>query len=190
MTMFQETAMCRTIRRPLSIVALAVCLAGVVAGCRGGTERVVASGAGAADDATTTSAAPSTTVAAATSTTARPAGTAATTTTARRATTTTARPPKVVAANQGDRVVAVFVATGAALTDPSFTRARSRLATLGYRGFSGGDTGCSQGAKEALPQLQAYSLSLEFATSAEAARFAALYGQVIGTATVTIFCAD
>jgi len=87
-------------------------------------------------------------------------------------------------------VVAVFVATGPNLGSPSFAPAKARLATLGYRGFSGGDTACSQGAQEALPKLQAYSLSLPFATQADAARFASLYGPVLGTARITVFCAD
>lgn len=162
----------------------------VAAGCRGGGDEVVAGGATPVEVATTTTAAaPATTVAATTTSTARRAGAATTTTTVRSATTAAAL-PKVVVSQQGDRVVAVFVATGASLADPSFATAKSRLASLGYRGYSGGDTSCSQGAREALPQLQDHSLSLEFATTADAARFAARYGTVIGTATVTVFCAD
>ena len=96
----------------------------------------------------------------------------------------------MVSPQQGDRVVSVFVATGASLGEPSFTKAKARLEALGYGSYSGGDTACSKGAEEALPQLRAYSLSLEFATRADADRFATLYGPVIGTAGVTVFCAD
>ncbi len=78
----------------------------------------------------------------------------------------------------------------ASLDAPAFAKAKARLAALGYKGHTGGDTACSQGAKEALPQLQEYSLSLEFRTRGEADRFAALYGQVIGTALVTLSCLD
>lgn len=105
---------------------------------------------------------------------------------------TTVRPPRpeAVVPKQGDRVFAVFVATGSSGRDPSFTAAKARLADLGYRDFSEGETGCSQGAEEALPQLQDISLSVEFATRADADRFTALYGPVVGTAAVTVFCAD
>lgn len=177
----------RTHSRHLVTRLLAVGVALVAAGCRGGEERVVVSGAGDADASITTSEAPATTVSVTSTTRAlRPAAT----TTTVRPTTTTAPRPKVVVPQQGDRVVAVFVATGTTLGDPSFARAKAGLVALGYRGYSGGDTSCSQGAREALPQLQDYSLSLEFATSTDAARFAAQYGKVIGTATVTVFCAD
>jgi Tfp pilus assembly protein PilW len=176
-------------------VALLLLVGAVTAagGCDGGNGRVASGGAAPAETSTTTAppssiATTSTTGAPATSTTRR-SGSGSTSTTTHPTTSTSPRPREVVP-QQGDRVVAVFVATGATLGDPSFTRAKARLTSLGYRGHSGGDTGCSRGAKEALPQLQAYSLSLEFATDADAARFASLYGKVIGTASVTVYCAD
>ena len=43
---------------------------------------------------------------------------------------------------------------------------------------------------EALPHLQDYSLSLGFATRADADSFAELYGRILGIATVTVFCVD
>lgn len=105
---------------------------------------------------------------------------------------TTVRPPRpeAVQPKQGDRVFAVFVATGSSGRDPSFTAAKARLAELGYRTFTEGETGCSQGAEEALPQLQDISLSVEFATRVDADRFTALYGPTVGTAAVKVFCAD
>lgn len=105
-------------------------------------------------------------------------------------TTVTPPGPKVAQANQGDRVFAVFVATGDTSRAPSFTAAQDRLKSLGYTDFAEGETGCSQGAKEALPQLKDMSLSVEFATRADADRFSALYGPVIGVAAVKVFCAD
>ncbi len=98
--------------------------------------------------------------------------------------------PEPVEAKQGDMVFAVFIATGASGRDQSFTSAKARLADLGYRMFSEGETTCSQGAKEAVPRLQDISLSVEFATRADADLFAALYGPVIGTVAVTVYCAD
>jgi hypothetical protein len=104
--------------------------------------------------------------------------------------TTNAGRPQAVLANQGDRVVAVFVATGASFEDASLTRAIARLQSLGYTAYAAGETGCSRGAKEALPRLGQYAVSVEFATRADADRFAALYGAVVGIATVTVYCAD
>jgi hypothetical protein len=72
----------------------------------------------------------------------------------------------------------------------AFGAAKARLADLGYTASSSGDTACSQGAREALPQLKEVSLSVEFRTRTEADRFAALYGRVVGTAPVKVFCAD
>jgi len=181
--------MYRTFPRPVSSLLLVVGVAAVLAGCRGGGDRVAVSGSTPAPSTTSTSAPPPTV---GTTTTAHQAST----TTSRRpstTTTTTAKPmgpPRVVVPQQGDRVVAVFVATGASLDEPSFATARARLGVLGYTGFSGGDTACSRGAKEALPQLKGYSLSLEFATRADADRFAARYGRVIGIAAVNVYCAD
>ena len=91
---------------------------------------------------------------------------------------------------EGDRVVAVFLATGPSPADPSFAEAKARLTALGYHGYSGGDTACSQGAEEALPHLQDYSLSLEFAIRDDAERFAQRYGPILGIASVTVFCVD
>lgn len=105
-------------------------------------------------------------------------------------TTVTPPGPKVAQAKQADRVFAVFVATGDTSRAPSFTAAQDRLKSLGYTDFAAGETGCSQGAKEALPQLKDTSLSVEFATRADADRFSALYGPVIGVAAVKVFCAD
>lgn len=184
----------RTARRTaVSLLVVAVAAAAGLTGCRGGSGGVTASGTAAPDVPTT-------------STTVAPEPTSSTTrrstTTGRAATTTTARgtgastsstaggKPQVVAPQQGDKVVAVFVATGASLDEPAFTQAIARLKALGYPAYSGGDTGCSRGAKEALPQLGQYSLSVEFATRPEADRFATLYGKVIGIATVTVYCAD
>lgn len=180
------------INRPAAAALLAITVAVVAAGCGGGEERVAVSGTPAAEPTTTSSLAPAPSSTAATVAAAPPSTSRASTTRPRPSTTTTKKAPlpKVVVARQGDRVVAVFVATGSSLADPSFSKAKARLTALGYRGYSGGDTSCSQGAKEALPQLEEYSLSLEFATRAEADRFSALYGPVLGTAGVTVFCAD
>lgn len=183
-----------TAARPPLLVLLAVGVSLALAGCGGGGDAEVSSATLVPEPSTTTTSAPPVTAAAAPSTSAR----LATTTTAARpgSTTTTSRPaagssrPKAVQASQGDRVVAVFVATGASLADPSFAKARARLKAIGYAPTSSGDTDCSQGAREALPKLQAYSMSVEFATQADASRFTALYGPVLGTASVTVYCAD
>ena len=206
-----------SIPRPVLAVAVAVAVvvAAGVAGCRAGDERLDVGGstpaetstsAAAAEPSSTTNASsstisPVTGVVAATST--RPAtahgtrGTSGgpTTTTpvtgVRAATSTTGlRHPEVVIPQQGDRVVAVFVATGPSPAQPSFVEAKARLTALGYHGYSGGDTDCSQGAKEALPHLHDYSLSLEFAVRDDAEQFAGLYGPILGIATVTVFCVD
>ncbi len=181
----------RLIPRPIAPALMSLATLVAVVGCGGDGERVVAAGAAPLEPTTTATSAPPDTVAPTSTTTrARAATTTTTTRAAARSTTTTPALPKVVVAQQGDRVVAVFVATGASLDDPSFTRAKARLTSLGYKGSSGGDTACSRGAEEALPQLEEYSLALEFATEAEAARFAARYGTVIGTAAITVSCAD
>ncbi|CAA9257420.1 MAG: hypothetical protein AVDCRST_MAG76-2641 [uncultured Acidimicrobiales bacterium] len=179
----------RTIPRPALVVPIAVTVAAALAGCRGGEDQVAVGGSTTpeASATSTTSPPPSSTLR---TTTSQPATSVETSTTVRATTTTRRAPPKVVVPKQGDRVVAVFLATGTTLADPSFERARARLTSLGYKGRSGGDTACSQGAKQALPQLQDYALSVEFATRADADRFAALYGPVLGTATVTVFCVD
>lgn len=181
-----------TTRRPAATLVLIAGLAGLagLTGCRGGRGGVTASGTAAPDVLPTT-----TTVAEISSSTSRrPSTTVRSTSTskANRSPTTTAAGgrPQVVVPQQGDRVFAVFVATGGSLEEPAFAQAIARLKSLGYPAYAGGDTGCSRGAKEALPQLGQYSLSVEFATRAEADRFIALYGTVIGVAAVTVYCAD
>lgn len=181
----------RTARRTaVSLLVAAAAASAGLTGCRGG-DGVAASGTAVPDVPTT-----STTVAAdpASSTTRRSSttGRAPTTTRDTGATTTSTAggKPQVVVPQQGDKVVSVFVATGASLDEPAFTQAVARLKALGYPAYSGGDTGCSRGAREALPQLGQYAVSVEFATRSEADRFAALYGKVIGIATVTVYCAD
>ena len=180
----------RTIRRPALVVLIAVNVATGLAGCRGGEDRLPVGASTTPETSATTTTAPSPSSTLPTTIRQAPAPTAASTTTLRRSTTSRTAPPKVVVPKQGDRVVAVFVASSASLADPSFARAKARLNSLGYKGYSEGDTSCSQGAKEALPQLQDHSLSLEFASRAEADRFVVLYGPVLGTATVTVFCVD
>jgi len=171
----------RTSSRPRATLVVATGLVVVLSACRAKSNSTPP-----AETAVSTSAPPATEAPSATST--LPATTAPTT--VARATTTAARRPEAVVPNQGDRVFAVFVATADSPTDPSFATATARLRTLGYRVYASGDTGCSQGAQEALPQLQGSSLSVEFRTRADADRFAALYGPVIGIAAVTVFCAD
>ena len=175
---------------PRSLLLLLAAAGVALGGCRGGSDRVgLEGGAGQEPPSTTaTSTAPPSTTVVPTTTTTRPA--ARTTTTALRRTTTTAARPKPVVPQQGQQVVAVYVATGPSLEGPSFTRARARLSSLGYTGYSGGDTACNRGATEALPQLQEYSLSVEFASRADAQRFADLYGPVLGIASVSVYCAD
>jgi hypothetical protein len=179
-----------TLRRATAI-ALAAGWAAVagLASCRGGNG-VTASGT--ADSTTSVAADPippttgrSSTSGRATTSSSKGSGKAAVTTS-----TTTAGRPQAVVARQGDRVVAVFVATAASFEDASLTRAIARLQSLGYTAYSSGDTGCSRGAREALPRLGQYAVSVEFATRADADRFAALYGAVVGIATVTVYCAD
>ncbi|MFP5370207.1 MAG: hypothetical protein ACLGI3_05600, partial [Actinomycetes bacterium] len=171
---------------PLLAVVLA---AATAAGCGGGGERVDLEGAAASEPPSTTATTPApTTTALPTTTTTRAA--APTTTTTRPRTTTTAARPKPVVPQHGQRVVAVFVVTGASLDEPSFDRARARLRSLGYSDRSGGDTACMHGAKEALPQLEAYSLWVEFVSQADAQTFAALYGTVVGIASVGSGCLD
>ena len=46
------------------------------------------------------------------------------------------------------------MATGDDLADPVFGAAEARLAEPGYDASGSGETGCSQGAREALPQLK------------------------------------
>ena len=179
--------------RPRLLVLLGLGVAAALPGCGsgGGGGAEVSSATLVPEASTTTTSAPAAT-AATTSTSARRA---TTTVTAARAVSTTStaatRPrPKVVQASQGDRVVAVFVASGSTLSDPSFARARARLKAIGYAPTSTGETDCSQGAREALPELREYSMALEFANQADASRFAALYGPVLGTVAVTVYCAD
>jgi len=169
----------RTSVRPFAaLLAAAGVMAGLV-GCGGEDEQVTSSSTVPVETSTTTLPAPSTTTTAA----------ASTTTTGAQVTTTVSRPQPVVA-GQGERVFAVFVATADDFADPVFGAAKARLAELGYSPSSSGDTACSEGAREALPQLKEVSLSVEFRTRAEADRFTALYGRVVGTAAVKVFCAD
>ena len=179
----------RTIPRPILVVLITANVVGALAGCRGGEDQVAVGGSASPETSATSTTPPSPTSTLPATTTQAPTP-AESSTTARPTTTTGRAPPKVVVPKQGDRVVAVFLATGTTLADPSFAQAKARLNRLGYKGYSGGDTDCSQGAREALPRLQEYSLSVQFASRAEADRFAALYGPVLGTATVTVFCAD
>ena len=168
----------RTSARPFVALLVAVGVTAGLVGCGGEGEPVASSSTVPVETSTTTLPPPSTTT------------TAAVSTTTTGAQTTTMSRPQPVVAGQGDRVFAVFVATGDDLADPVFGAAEARLAELRYDASSSGETGCSQGAREALPKLKAFSLSVEFRTRAEADRFAALYGRVVGTAAVKVFCAD
>ena len=168
----------RTSARPFVALLVAAGVTVGLIGCGGEDEQVTSSSTVPVETSATTLPPPSTTTAA-----------LSTTTTAAQPTTTVSRPRPVVA-GQGDRVFAVFVATGDDLADPVFGAAEARLGELGYDASSSGETGCSQGAREALPQLKEFSLAVEFRTRAEADRFAALYGRVVGTAAVKVFCAD
>ncbi len=169
----------RTSARPFAALLVAVGVTAGLFGCGGRDEQVASSSTAPVETSTTTLPPPSTTTAPVVSTT----------TTVAQPTSTVSR-PKPIVAGQGDRVFAVFVATGDDLADPVFRAADARLAELGYDASSSGETGCSQGAREALPQLKEFSLAVEFRTRAEADRFAALYGRVVGTAAVKVFCAD
>lgn len=182
-------------RRPALTLVVAVAVAVALPGCRGGGGGVAASGTAApevpttstiagADASSSTSRRPSTTTGRATTSSSSSKGGGTTTT------SSGGGKPRVVVPQQGEKVVAVFVATGASLDEPAFTQAIARLKALGYPAYSGGDTGCSRGAKEALPQLGQYSVSVEFAARSDADRFAALYGPVVGIASVTVYCAD
>ncbi len=168
----------RTSARPFAALLVAVGVTAGLFGCGGRDEQVASTSTAPVETSTTTLPPPSTTTAA-----------VSTTTTGAQPTTTVSRPQPVVA-GQGERVFAVFVATGDDFADPAFGAAKARLADLGYSASSSGETGCSQGAREALPQLKELSLAVEFRTRAEADRFAALYGRVVGTAAVKVFCAD
>jgi len=169
----------RTSDRPFAALLVAAGVVAALAGCGGEGEQVASNSTVPVETSATTLPPPSTTTTAA----------VGTSTTGAQPTTTVSRPQPVVA-GQGDRVFAVFVATGDDLADPVFGAAEARLAELRYDASSSGETGCSQGAREALPQLKEVSLSVEFRTRAEADRFAALYGRVVGTAAVKVFCAD
>lgn len=177
----RKHCMYRTPVRPFATLLVTVGMTAGLVGCGGRDKQVATTSTVPVETSTTTLPPPSTT----TTTVA-----ASTTTTAAAQPTTTVSRPKAVVAGQGDRVFAVFVATGDGLADPAFGVARSRLAELNYESSSSGETRCSQGAREALPQLKQFSLSVEFRTRAEAVRFAALYGRVVGTAAVKVFCAD
>ncbi len=121
-----------------SFAALLVA-AGVTVGlvsCGGEDEQVTSSSTVPGETSTTTLPPPSTTTVA-----------VSTTTTGAQPTTTVSRPQPVVA-GQGERVFAVFMATGDDLADPVFGAAEARLAELGYDASSSGETGCSQGARE------------------------------------------
>ena len=168
-----------TSARPFAVLLVATGVMVGLIGCGGEDEQVTSSSTVPVETSATTLPPPSTTTTAAVSTT----------TTGAQPTSTVSRPQPVVA-GQGERVFAVFVATGDDLADPVFGAAEARLAELRYDASSSGETGCSQGAREALPQLKEFSLAVEFRTRAEADRFAALYGRVVGTAAVKVFCAD
>lgn len=174
-------------RLPLALVALA--LLGLTA-C--GDEGADVTGTGPTSPAATP------TTPTATSPTAEPAATTPLPTTSAAPTF----PPAAEAVQQGDVVWAVYLAVARVgddgrPDDPAgdLDRARRQAAAAGYEGaIGGGQVECDRGAREALrldPGRDYYTVSIFFATRADAEQFVAAYEPgVVGTAEITAYCLD
>jgi hypothetical protein len=173
-----------TTRRACTSLLLAAAGVTALAGCAGGDQP-----AAAPDPRPPVTAAPPPSTAPATIT--APSITVKQATPTTKATATQPALPKLAPRFPEGPVTGVFVATGSAgLEDASFAPAAARIRALGYKGDYAASTGCSQGAEEALPQLDDFSVGLFFTSATEATRFATMYGPVIGTAQVTLVCLD
>ena len=111
-------------------------------------------------------------------------------------------PPAAEGVQQGDVVWAVYLAVARVgddgrPDDPAgdLDRARRQAAAAGYeRDVGGGQVECDRGARAALgldPGRDYYTVSIFFATRADAQQFVAAYEPgVVGTAEITAYCLD